>query len=240
MNELHIAMQNNYCFTINMLDDYMKRLEQLITPGCYNKNNFRDKLGSEYVSQPDNYYNSSNNNNPLTQQIQSEEGLVGDVKIEEYLDKMGIKDAGNILSEHKLKVYQKILDHPDENKKEQSVLSNRSRVYSLSPSRRMRHEAGALGLGSAEDNNNNDNNSSNTYKERIHQLNIQAMNYRHEIEMLKGRVTELKSQVAESDKTIQKLERQSDSDNKYLLKLESLLNGSGTNQSSGSTSNIHN
>lgn len=211
-----------------MIDDYLKKLESLITPSVYNKNNYKDKLQNEY--------SNSNNDEPLSPKgnfiirdnkdininnnifpINTEENKT---VLEEYLNKMGIKEGidNDLLNENKKKVYQKMLEQPEEGlntfnftneylkvQKDRSMISNSSKRYSLSPSRRIKCEDEA------------------SLREKIHLMNIKAMSYRHEIEKLKDKIQESGKIIEEQNLSILKLERQKENDNKYLLKMEAML-----------------
>jgi hypothetical protein len=194
-----------------MLEDYLKRLESLITPETYSKANFRERIGV------------TSRGSDLT--LPTKDIVLEDSKrlIDSYLNKMGIKELeSKSYSENRLKAYGKILESegklehpPDEqrvtrtgrmfskdrvNSPEDSV----AKVLSYSPNARDSEDVGML-------------------KEKIHNLNLKNMNYRHEIETLKSTINGLNKELDDQNQLITKFERQKESDNKYLLKLESML-----------------
>lgn len=266
-----------------MLEDYLKRLESLISPQGYNKGNFKEKLLSdldkerERIKQQEakiesssiearlqidnlnlNMLNSENNfNNERTSSNSVNIEQMNHIKlelidknnlnseenkklIEEYLSKMGIKSltelnnglapGGNIIQENRLKIYQKILENEgrlenpeqlynslgkneireirreEKSKVHQSI--HRSHNYSLSPSRAFRSQMP---------------DEPEKLKEKVHQLNVKCMNYRHEAETLKTKINELNKTIEEHSHEISKSEKQKEVNNKYLLKLETLL-----------------
>jgi len=67
-----------------------------------------------------------------------------------------------------------------------------------------------------------------TEREKIHMLNIKAMNYRHEVETLKKRINELNKVIEDQKEKILRTEKQKENDNKYLIKLENLLAAQST------------
>jgi hypothetical protein len=80
-------------------------------------------------------------------------------------------------------------------------------------------------------------------KERIHQLSIKNMNYRHEIEAYKNNLNNVTNELEEYKMLVSRLEKQKDNDNKYLLKLEHMLenkrqSGVTMRYSNGSKSDI--
>ena len=74
-----------------------------------------------------------------------------------------------------------------------------------------------------------------TEREKIHMLNIKAMNYRHEVETLKKKINELNKTIEHQKEKIYRVEKQKENDNKYLIKLENMLAA----QSTGSQPSIN-
>ena len=190
-----------------MLDDYLKKLENMITPQTYSKQNYKSKFNMGNV----------NTNDELTNEVNQK-------LLEDYINKMGVKANDNPLAESRIRVYNKMLDSDDKFQIPPDDISNNmrmvNRTQSMSPSQ-------------------------NNEKERIHQLNIKNMNYRHEIETLKNRLNNAVKELEDYKILVNKLERQKDCDNKYLLKLEHMLennkghNGLGfRNYSNGSMADI--
>jgi hypothetical protein len=68
----------------------------------------------------------------------------------------------------------------------------------------------------------------NTEREKIHMLNIKAMNYRHEVETLKKKITDLYKIIEDQKEKIYRIEKQKENDNKYLIKLENMLAAQST------------
>lgn len=246
-----------------MLEDYIKRLESLITPNNYNKNNFRQKIKTD-LEDPEVIENknfSSKNKREFLLELDKNNITSEENKklLDEYLNKMGIRDLNDssISTENKLKIYQKILEKKEinnpanvaedfahtygsielsgpidlketkirDNKDTQSVISKTNKTnktYSLSPSRRIRMS------GNFEENEINGNVGS--LREKIHLLNIKNMNYRHEVESLKTKISELSKTIEEKSEMIEKLEKQKENSNRYLLKLEAMLAQNGTKE----------
>jgi hypothetical protein len=75
----------------------------------------------------------------------------------------------------------------------------------------------------------------NTEREKIHMLNIKTMNYRHEVETLKKKITDLYKIIEDQKEKIYRIEKQKENDNKYLIKLENMLAA----QSSGGQPSIN-
>jgi hypothetical protein len=224
-----------------MLEDYLSRLENLITPNYYNKTNFKDKIKAEFEDPAEVPERKKKllENTDLFNRIQTEEEKK---LIDTYIEKMGAKDYTDenrkTLKENKIKIYEKILENENlegaintfssvENKNiDGSVNGKANKTYSLSPSRRQRlseNNAGEI-----------------TMKEKIHLLNIKNMNYRYELEACKNKITELNKKNDEQQNEISKLEKQRDNNNKYLLKLENILaqqNGDKLNLTMSPTNN---
>ncbi len=201
-----------------MLEEYLKRLEDIIVPHNYNKNNFREKIKAELedpsemdeIKKKREIVRASAQNRELVQGSEEEKKL-----LDEYIQKMGVSDESQkSLIGGKIKIYQKILDNEAEavqhdnleaNENQTALRSKSGKTYSLSPSRTIKsHDEGSL-------------------REKIHMMNLKAMNYRYEIETLKGTICELKGKLDEQNLQIAKMDRQKETDNKYLIKLEGLL-----------------
>lgn len=166
-----------------MLDDYLKKLESIITPQTYSKQNYKSKF---------NLNNEPEVNNKL---------------IEDYIAKMGVKSNDNLLSESRIRVYNKMLESDD---RFQAPPDEFNKTLVLDKVNKSENQ--------------------NLEKEKIHQLNIKNMNYRHEIETLKSSLSKANKEIEEYKQLVSKLEKQKDSDNKYLLKLEHMLeNSKGVN-----------
>lgn len=110
---------------------------------------------------------------------------------------------------------------------------NASKNLSVSPS----HKYKQLSCGSGD--------NVSTEREKIHMLNIKAMNYRHEVETLKKRINELNKVIEDQKEKILRMEKQKENDNKYLIKLENLLASQSTGQPSlnaflNNSSNLNN
>jgi hypothetical protein len=175
-----------------MLDDYLKKLENMITPQTYSKQNYKSKFNMGNI----------NTNDQMTNEVNHK-------LLEDYINKMGVRANDNPLAESRIRVYNKILDSDDKFQIPPDDICNENKMInktqSMSPSQ-------------------------NNEKERIHHLNLKNMNYRHEIETLKNRLNSAVNELDEYKMLVNKLERQKDSDNKYLLKLESMLeNNKGNN-----------
>jgi hypothetical protein len=196
-----------------MLDDYLKRLESLITPETYSKANFRERIG--VLSK-------------TSEMISSNKDLVFEDNkrlIDSYLNKMGVKEQDQkSLSESRVKIYNKILE--SEGKLQNPPEENFNRTGRLlSPDRSttsLDNTAKRLTFSP-------DSHDPQQLREKVHSLNLKNMNYRHEIENYKQSVSSLNKELDEYKQLIQKFERQKDSDNKYLLKLENMLQNSRSN-----------
>lgn len=227
-----------------MIDDYLKQIETLIAPNYYNKNNFKEKIRSEFEdpAEIEEKKKKLSQNLELFNKMQTEE----DKKlIEEYIQKMDVKEIigggdsmKKITAENRMKIYQKILENEgninsmnnieglninnnesnNNNNERYSVSSKVNKTYSLSPSRRQRFSE-----------NNID---EVTMREKIHLLNIKNMNYRYEVESMKSKISELNKKIEEQQNDIAKLEKQKENNNKYLLKLENLLSVQGNERKS--------
>jgi hypothetical protein len=175
-----------------MLDDYLKKLENMITPQTYSKQNYKGKFLMDNIN---------------TQDVLTNEA---DQKLlEDYINKIGVKSNNNLLAESRIRIYNKMLESNDkfQSPPDDNVIKfdRFNRTQSMSPKQ------------------SND-------KERIHQLNIKNMNYRHEIETLKNNLNDVTKELEECRILVSRLEKQKDSDNKYLLKLEHMLeNNKGQN-----------
>ena len=189
--------------------------------------------------------------------------------IEEYMQRMGIKDIlesasnnPNIVNESKMRVYQKILEregkleNPDDYNNENN--QNKDNKFSINI---INHDIPLNTANFQQTNNNSENFNVNTNnnisvnhsmksknislspsrkvkqttcdnvlneREKIHMLNIKAMNYRHEVENLKKKNLELNKTIEDQKEQILKFEKQKENDNKYLIKLESLLSTKGS------------
>lgn len=191
------------------MEEYLKRLEDIIVPQNYNKHNFRDKMKAELEDPAEAERKMEalsrsriNQENVISSNNFNLNGEEENKLIDEYIQKMGVnEELGK--STGKVKIYEKILENEGVNEVVRGIKS--SKTYSLSPSRTIRSI------------------DESTLREKVHQLNLKSMNFRAEIESLKNTVSELKSKVEEKDEIIGKLERQKEKDNKYLLKMEGLL-----------------
>lgn len=201
-----------------MFEDYLKKIDEIITPNYYNIKNYKEKIKGEFQDPFEFEEKQKKQENP--------EGTLNDSKrlVEEYLKKMNTKETSDeaALSDNKLKIYKKILENTtpqDEainsplSSNHQRMLSNSSvsknnKTYSQSPSRRL-FKSSELGDAST--------------KEKIHNLNIKNMNYRYEIETLKNKLNEQNKTIEDQKIEIAKLEKQNENNNKYLMKLENLV-----------------
>lgn len=184
------------------------------------------KNDNESKVEPPNPENNNNNDINNNNDDLLLENPQNSSKINEYLDKMGLNNSQTLqIDEKKLKVYQKILENDDFNQNldgnfetfDQDYLRNQrsQHTYSLSPMRRLK----------------------NTYskpddqfmREKIHELTLQSMKYRHQLESQKIQIGELEQTIEHQNYIITKLEKEKENSNKYLLKLENLLNNA-TNQ----------
>jgi hypothetical protein len=205
-----------------MLEEYIKRLENLIIPHNFSKTNFREKLKAEFEDPAEiEERKKKNYNTEALKDVQSE-------LVDEYIQKMGVKETeeakNHPSSDNKIKIYQRILDNEAEQAQQETneaALSQNSKVnktFSLSPSRRLK----------------TGNYDEATLREKVHSLNIKAMNYRHEVETLKNKILELNKKIDDQQGEIQKMEKQRESSNKYLIKLETLLAHNNTELKSSS------
>jgi hypothetical protein len=214
-----------------MLEDYLKRLENLITPETYSKANFKERIGVT--------------SNKDLQASPNRDMILEDGKrlIDSYLNKMGVnreQDQKAFLSENKLKVYNKILEsegkleNPPEDNIASGSHSNTLRTTRMfSPIKSRDSQLGdstmkrlSFSPGGVRD---RDNEEAGTLREKIHNLNLKNMNYRHEVETLKNTITGLQKELEEQKHFVYKLERQKENDNKYLLKLESMIQNNRSN-----------
>jgi hypothetical protein len=193
-----------------MLEEYLKRLEDIIVPQNYNKNNFREKIKADFEDPAEAEKKMDNMSRTKLENFISTNNEDEKKLLDEYIQKMGVSEESG-KSSGKIKIYQKILDNEGEilaNNNNIEVARNGSKAgktYSLSPSRTIKSQ------------------DEGNLKEKIHMLNLKAMNYRYEIETLKNNLSELKSKLDEKDAIISKMERQKDADNKYLIKLEGII-----------------
>jgi hypothetical protein len=202
-----------------MFEDYLKKIEEIITPNYYNKKNFKEKIKGEFED-PFEFEEKQKKQENM-------EGTINDSKrlMEEYLKKMNTKENSEegALSDNKLKIYKKILENttpqeeginsPAFSSNHQRMLSNstvskNNKTYSQSPSKRL-FKSSEIDEASM--------------KEKIHNLNIKNMNYRYEIETLKNKLNDQTKTIEEQKIEIAKLEKQNENNNKYLMKLENLV-----------------
>jgi hypothetical protein len=196
-----------------MLEDYLKRLENLITPETYSKANFKERIG---VTSRGSEQFSPNKDIVLEDSKRL---------IDSYLNKMGVKEQDQkSFSEGRLKAYNKILESegkfehpPDEvgntgNPSRTGRMFSKDRVNEDSVARVLSYSPNKEDIG--------------VLREKIHNINLKNMNYRHEIETLKANINNLTKELDEQRQLITKYERQKESDNKYLLKLEGMLQNS--------------
>jgi hypothetical protein len=203
-----------------MFEDYLKKIEEIITPNYYNKKNFKEKIKGE-LEDPFEFEEKQ-------KKQEANDGSAIDNKrlMEEYLKKMNMKETGEEggLSDSKLKIYKKILENTGTAALEEPIISSNTskhhkvnsnsavsknnKTYSQSPSRRLfkPNEADEV-----------------TLKEKIHNLNIKNMNHRYEIETLKNKISEKDKLIEEQKIELAKLDKQNENNNKYLVKLENLV-----------------
>lgn len=198
-----------------MFEDYLKKIEEIITPNYYSKKNYKEKIRGE-LEDPLEFEEKQRKQESGETTSQDNKRLM-----EEYLKKMNTSDEVG-LTESKLKIYKKILDK--ESRVEEpvtipvtsehqrmlnnSTVSKNNKTYSQSPSKRLFKHNDA---------------DEATLKEKIHNLNIKNMNHRYEIDTLKNKMNEQNATIEEQRVEISKLEKLNENNNKYLIKLENLV-----------------
>lgn len=223
-----------------MLEEYLKRLESLIAPSNYCKSNFKDKiLCDEILINQLNLVETNFNSN--MDRMNEQDGENKKV-IEDYLNRMGIKDKENaynkLTDENKRKLYNKILsNHEERNEKEQEEISSniRSMTVRNDEDNKMNHTSRTNFYRNKKSNSVTRLQKSDdiayeeviVLKEKVHSLSIKNMSFRYEIEKYKNKINELTTIIEEKEENINKLEKQRENNNKYLLKLEGMLTSSG-------------
>ena len=185
-----------------MMDNYLKQLESLISPRNFNIQFFKENKKEVETTRKEEVLPSNEDNKKL---------------IEEYLRK--IKDGSeksqgpkinNILIQSnkyvKKNIIQQSIDINSINKKDKN--------NSLSPKRKINQSNSQSSPNSknsnfsASTNHNFDLDIDNEIKQKIHEMNVINMNYRHEASNLKASIQETEKRISNQAITIQKLEKQ--------------------------------
>lgn len=200
-----------------MLDDYLQKIEALISPNHYSRENFREKIIESSKNQSDNlYYQLS----PKLNDINEEDQLKSQNIRESFEHLMNTNQKEQIIklkkeNEGKLEIPEEIIINHQES---DTIENNIERARTLSPTCRM--------LKSKKDYSEKD---VKLLFEKIHNLNLKNMNYRYEIEKYKTKINELTKEKNEYKTEIDKLEHQKDNLTKYLLRLEENISNNQRN-----------
>lgn len=195
------------------MDNYLKQLENLISPRNFDIQFFRE---NKKDNSKEEILLSNDDNKKL---------------IEEYLRKM--KDSSmpntqklnnNIIvpsKESKNNIITQNIDLNPNNRKNSK--------YSLSPKRKLdQSNIQSSPVSNSIKNVSNINGTEDSeldqeLRQKIHEMSIANMNYRHEVSSLKQNIEEIQKKIENQSMSIQKLEKQKDNDSKYLVKLENLI-----------------
>jgi hypothetical protein len=196
------------------MDSYLKQLESLISPRNFDIQFFRENKKEP----PKEEVLLSNDDNKKL--------------IEEYLRKM--KDSNNNIipktNSENSKQNNEIKTNNVLNTIELNPKTKINKKYSLSPKRKLDQSNAQSSPISKNTNkieksniNIEENEVESELKQKIHEMNITNMNYRHEVTLLKTSIEDFEKKINNQSVTIQKLEKQKENDSKYLVKLENLI-----------------
>ena len=193
-----------------MIDDYIKQLEEIISPQTYNITNFKDKISS--YDRPEKGVSGNNKNNNK---------MGKDVLLDDYMRNLDQNVGTNNSNDDKLIMYKRILEE-EANISKLEELNYNSNVNTI-------NKKNNILSGNQSKNLDTTNISVNDpkAKDKIHNLNVKNMSLRHEIDVLKKKNEELTRIIETQEKQINKYEIQIENDNKYLLKLETHLVDNG-------------
>lgn len=200
-----------------MMDNYLKQLENLISPRNFNIQFFKENKKDLESTRKEEVLLSNNDNKKLIEEYLR--------KMKDGSDKTLVQKGNNTIvqlnKDFKTNIIQQSIDLNPGNKKDKK--------YSLSPKRKIDH---SQTQSSPNSKNSNFNATSNQIQDadidlelnqKIHEMNVTNMNYRHEVSTLKAKIQETDKKLSLQANTIQKLEKQKENDSKYLVKLENLI-----------------
>lgn len=187
-----------------MIDDYLKKLETIISPQTYDMNNYKEKIIQSPLLVPDKQF---------LQNLDGTEvvaiNLQPDVKeLNQNLD--GEFETKNINTDLQT---------------EKNLSQNRltERLSDVGRDRNLSLKPNISQLNRTEE-------IDSKTRERIHQLNVKNMAYRQQIDALGRKVEELNKELENKNKKIDQYEIQIENNSKYLLKLESYMVEAGKNK----------
>lgn len=186
-----------------MIEDYLKKLETIISPQTYDMNNYKEKIIQSPLLVPDKQFlqnldgnevvaiNLQTDPKELNQNLDGEfetKNINTDLQTEKGVSQVRLTDRLSDIGRDKL-----------------SLKPNISQL-------------------------NRTEETDTKTRERIHQLNVKNMAYRQQIDALSRKVEDLNKELESKNKKIDQYEIQIENNSKYLLKLEAYMVEAGKNK----------
>ena len=179
-----------------MLDDYIKKIENLITPNHYDRNNYKEKILSgrdDNYEQDERELKFKSNRKPKIEKIEK--------KTSKEYEKMNKIDKKKQENEGKL-------ENPEfDNLLQRSIVKSEEIKESTRKINGKEYTDDDI----------------ESLLEKVKSLNMKNMNYRYEIEKYKNKISQLQKDYDAQIDLQNKMEKEKENLTKYLLKLEKML-----------------
>jgi hypothetical protein len=179
-----------------MIDNYFKQIEEIITPKSYSKNDFAKIL-------------NKNDKNEKNRTINTNKSGITNSEINASLIQNNLNYINNNEEGKSSMIIKRVESISSQNKSKKDLLQSLFKSQNLNNSTQL--------------NQMSDDKNYEIFKQIITEEQKKNMQLRHELTELNKQVETLKQTNKENQVLIQKLEREKQSDSKYLIKLENLL-----------------
>ena len=178
-----------------MLDNYIKKIENLITPTYYDRNNYKEKILSEgnNINEEDVEPKFKTFKKPNYEKFQKKNSKEYEKK--NQIDKKKQENEGKLENPELDNLFQRTLAKTEEIN--EPIRKIKGKEYS--------------------------DNDIETLLEKVKSLNLKNMNYRYEIEKYKNKINQLQKDYDIQIDLQNKMEKEKENLTKYLLKLEKML-----------------
>ena len=193
-----------------MLDDYIKKIENLITPNHYDRNNYKEKILSgrdDNYEQDERELKFKSNRKPKIERIERKSSK--EYEKRNVIDKKRKENEGKLENPELDNLLQRSIVKSEEIK--ESTRKINGKEYT--------------------------DDDIESLLEKVKNLNMKNMNYRYEIEKYKNKITQLQKDYDSQIDLQNKMEKEKENLTKYLLKLEKMLQNQSQRQKMMNTNN---
>ena len=193
-----------------MLDDYIKKIENLITPNHYDRNNYKEKILSgrdDNYEQDERELKFKSNRKPKIERIERKSSKEYEKRNE--IEKKRQENEGKLENPELDNLLQRSIIKSEEMK--ESTRKINGKEYT--------------------------DDDIESLLEKVKSLNMKNMNYRYEIEKYKNKITQLQKDYDSQIDLQNKMEKEKENLTKYLLKLEKMLQNQSQKQKMMNTNN---